>query len=84
MNETVLRLLRRERIEGPVFGYVGLEIISGTILDAIVELEMHLKFYSDSVWAPSVAILACFWRVGKFSKKQAQQQIPVRSRPGVL
>ena len=46
--------------DGPVFGYVGFEIILGTIFDVLLELKMHLKSQCDSLLAPWVAILAFF------------------------
>ena len=59
-------------LDGPVFGYVGFEIILGIILDVILELKSHC----ESLWAPWVVILAFFWRVGKMILKQAQRKIP--------
>ena len=45
------RTFREKTPDGPVYSYVGFEIILGSILDVSLELEMHLKSRSDSLWA---------------------------------
>ena len=54
-------IIRGRGCKNEVFGYRGIFIILGTLLDVILATKMHQKSHFSSLWASNVATLDPIW-----------------------